>query len=67
LLDVSKGQQPNPINDNEINELKNLKKKVEYLKDQLEVAGDDHASDESEEDEDDEVAEIQPKKKNVKA
>jgi len=33
LLDVSKGKEPHPINDNEINELRNLRKKVEYLKD----------------------------------
>ena len=32
---MSKGQPPNPINDNELNELRNLKKKVDYLKDKL--------------------------------
>lgn len=63
---MSKGQQPNPITDNELNEMKNLKKKVEYLKDQLQEHDEDEHSEQSDDD-DDEVAEIQPKKKNVKA
>jgi hypothetical protein len=34
LIDKSKGlTDPKPLNDNEINELRNLKKKVDYLKD----------------------------------
>jgi len=49
-----------------LNELKNLKKKVEYLKDQLEDHEDAHSNESQEEEEDEEVHEIQPKKKNVK-
>ena len=30
---MSKGLTPSPVNDNELNELRNLKKKVDYLKD----------------------------------
>lgn len=70
LLDRSKGLDPKPITENELNELRNLKKKVEYLKDKLQEGqnldeDEDHNS-ESEEDDDD-VADFQPKKKNVKA
>jgi hypothetical protein len=36
LLDLSKGLQPNPMSDNELAETRNLKKKVEYLKDKVE-------------------------------
>jgi hypothetical protein len=67
---MSKGQVPNPITDNELNELRNLKKKVDYLKDKLEERGDgeEEAGHSGSEDEDEEeVAEVQPKKKNIKA
>lgn len=48
--------------------MKNLKKKVDYLKDQLEDQEGGQQSDESDEDEEDDiVAEVQPKKKNIKA
>lgn len=33
--DLAKGEKPNPLNDNEINELRNLRKKAEYLRDKL--------------------------------
>ena len=34
LLDKSRGlAEPKPLNDNEVNELRNIKKKVDYLKD----------------------------------
>jgi len=33
---MQRGVDPRPVNDNELNEIKNLKKKVDYLKDQLE-------------------------------
>mmetsp|Transcript_30052 Transcript_30052/g.22310 ORF Transcript_30052/g.22310 Transcript_30052/m.22310 type:complete len:84 (+) Transcript_30052:71-322(+) len=69
LLDMSKGQDPRPITDNELNELRNLRKKVDYLKDKLE---DEKGHEEgehtaSEDEDDDEVHEVQPKKKNIKA
>lgn len=56
---------PQPLNDNELNEIRNLKKKVDYLKDQLD--NDERHSDHSDEEEEEEVAEVQPKKKNIKA
>lgn len=62
---MSKGVTPQPVNDNELNELRNLKKKVEYLKDQIDEH--DEHSEHSDEEEDDEVHEVQPKKKNIKA
>jgi hypothetical protein len=40
---MSKGLTPNPVNDNELNELRNLKKKVDYLKDQIEDHDDAHS------------------------
>jgi hypothetical protein len=37
MIDLAKGiQTPIPMNDNEINDMKNLKKKVDYLRDQIE-------------------------------
>ncbi len=48
-----------PITDNEINELRNLRKKVEYLKDKLEEEKggyDDNSA--SDEEEDEEVADV---------
>ena len=67
LQEIKKGVDPNeikPITDNELNELRNLEKKVEYLKDQL---NDGHASQtESDEDSEGDVEDIQPKKKNIK-
>lgn len=62
---MSKGVTPQPVNDNELNELRNLKKKVEYLKDQIDEH--DEHSEHSDEEEDDEVHEVQPKKKNINA
>ena len=66
---MSKGMDPKPITDNELNKLRNLKKKVEYLKDKLQEGQNDeeeeHHSDSDEEEE--EVAEVQPKNKNTKA
>lgn len=60
MLDLSKGFEPKPISDNELNELRNLKKKVDYLKDKLQEGeadqDDDHS--ESDEDEEDEVMEV---------
>ena len=69
MTDLAKGiENPQPMNDNEINDMKNLKKKLEYYKDQME--GDDthhsHSEDEEEEEEDDDE-DVQPKKKNIKA
>jgi hypothetical protein len=55
---MSKGQVPNPITDNELNELRNLKKKVDYLKDKLLEKGDgedeedEHTGSEEEDEED---------------
>ena len=48
--------------------MKNLKKKVDYLKDQMDsngANGGDHTDSDEDEDEDEEVE--QPKKKNIKA
>lgn len=50
------------MTDNELNEMRNLKKKVDYLREQLEEADEGHESHSEEEEEDEEVAEIQPKK-----
>ncbi len=53
------------MTDNEINQVKNLKKKLDYLRDQV-IENHDKES-ESEEEEDEEVVEeLQPKKKNIK-
>lgn len=59
---------PEPITDNELYEMKNLKKKVEYYKDLLGEQDEEEAGTESEEDQesDDEVEDVQPKKKNIK-
>lgn len=66
FLDMQRGvNPPQPLNDNEINEIKNLKKKVDYLKDQLN--NEDHHSEHSDDEEEEEVADVQPKKKNIKA
>jgi len=67
LQEIRKGIEPNeikPITDNELNELRNLEKKVAYLKEQLNEE-DEHSKTESDES-DDEVEDIQPKKKNIK-
>lgn len=65
MVEKAKGNNnPVPLNDNEINELKNLKKKVEYYKDHLDCV-DDYHSDKSD-NEDSEEEEVQPKKKNIK-
>ena len=67
---MSKGQPPKPMSDNELNELKNLRKKVDYLNDKLNSmsgAQQEEGSEGSGGDSDDEqIAEIQPKKKNIK-
>lgn len=58
-----------PITDNEVNEIKNLRKKIEYYKEILneEVEGGPGSTNSSEEDEDEsEEEDIQPKKKNIK-
>ena len=68
LKEQHKGIDPadiKPITDNELNELKNLQKKVEYYKDMLneqdaELTPSEEGSD------DEEVEDIQPKKKNIK-
>ena len=54
-----------PITENELNEMKNLKKKIDYYKDEL---GDnnDAGAVTSEDDDSDEEMEIQPAKKNIK-
>ncbi len=68
LLELSKNkEEPKPITDQELAEIRNLSKKVEYLKSQLvEDTGDEEHS-ASEDEEDDDVDEIKPKKKGVKA
>ena len=57
------------MSDNQMNELKNLKKKVDFLKEQIHEEENDgentHSDDEEDQDED--VEDIQPKKKNIKA
>ena len=67
---MDKGVKPTdakPITVNEINEVKNLKKKVEYYRDLLNEKDMGDVTDESEEDSDDVLEEdIQPKKKNIK-
>ena len=65
---MSKGYSPKPITENELNEMRNLRKKVDYLKSKLEESG---ALEEPEEnsdnsnDEGDDDHEPSPKKKNV--
>ena len=70
LKEMDKGVKPTdakPITVNEINEVKNLKKKVEYYRDLLNEKDMGDVTDESEEDSDDVLEEdIQPKKKNIK-
>jgi cAMP-dependent protein kinase regulator len=67
LLDLSKGQAPKPITDNELNEIRNLRKKVEYFKAKLEEGGMEEEENSEQSEEEEEVGEVQPKKKNVKA
>jgi wobble nucleotide-excising tRNase len=65
LQEIQKGVPANeitPITENEINELRNLEKKVAYLKEKL---GDTGSQTESEGSEDEEVDIVQPKKKNI--
>jgi hypothetical protein len=67
LQEIKKGVEPSaikPITDNELNELRNLEKKVAFYKDQLNQDDDHSASDSNESS--DEVEEVQPKKKNIK-
>lgn len=67
LLEIKKGINPEQIKaitDNELAELKNLEKRINYNKEQL---NENNASQtESEPESGDEVDEIQPKKKNIK-
>uniref|UniRef100_A0A7S3IRJ4 cAMP-dependent protein kinase regulatory subunit n=1 Tax=Strombidium inclinatum TaxID=197538 RepID=A0A7S3IRJ4_9SPIT len=69
LKEFNKGVEPKeikPITTNEINELKNLKKKLDYYRDILqEYDNGDHTESDPEES-DEEVEDIQPKKKNIK-
>ncbi len=68
MIDLAKGiQTPIPMNDNEINDMKNLKKKVDYLRDQIEDEDEqENSHSEDEDDEDEDVDIVQPKKKNIK-
>lgn len=54
-----------PITDNELNEVRNLQKKMKYYQEMLGQGG-AQTTESSESDGDDEVDEIQPKKKNIK-
>ena len=66
LLELSKGVDDadiKPITDNELNEMKNLEKKITYYK---EILGEEMHVTESDEESDDFVDEIQPNKKNYK-
>ncbi len=64
LMELSKNKEkPCPVKDTEIQEIKNLTKKVEYLKSLLVDNDSDEHSEASDEEEDDEVEEIKPKKK----
>ena len=72
LKEYNKGVPPKeikPITSNEINELKNLNKKLEYYKDMLQEYDKHahHTSSEHDDESDEEVEDIQPKKKNIKA
>lgn len=56
-----------PITENELNEQRNLKKKIDYCKDLLgEGNQSDPVTSEEDDESDNEVEEIQPKKKNIK-
>jgi len=68
LLEHQKGMDPDdiqPITDNELNELKNLQKKVDYYKGMINEDAEHTPSDDD--GSDDEMEDIQPKKKNIKA
>lgn len=69
IAELSRGGDPNhiqAITDNELNELRNLEKKAAYLRDQ--IGHDDGEHTQTDEDEsEEEVDDIQPKKKNIKA
>lgn len=68
LLEAKKGvpvKEIEPITENELNELKNLQKKIDYYKDML-GNNDGGGAVTTEEDESDEEEEIQPQKKNIK-
>ena len=67
ISDLKKGvkeDQVQPVSDNDINELRNLKKKIEYYKELLGEA-DNNSQTESSGEEDEEVQDLQPKKKNI--
>lgn len=53
-----------PITENELNEMKNLQKKIDYYQDLL-GGNNDAGAVTSEEDESDDEEEIQPQKKNI--
>lgn len=68
LKEAKKGipvREIDPITENELNELKNLQKKITYFKDLL-GDGDGAAVTSEEEESDDEADEVQPQKKNIK-
>ena len=67
ISDLKKGVKEDkvePITDNDMNELKNLKKKIEYYKELLGQT-DEASQTESSGEDDDEVQDLQPKKKNI--
>ena len=67
LLEAKKGvpvKEIEPITENELNELKNLQKKIDYYKDML--GNNEGGAVTTEEDESDEEEDIQPKKKDIK-
>lgn len=71
---MSKGDHdPKPLTDHEINEMRNMKKKVDYLKDQLDIephkkgTGQYDSGSQTESDKDDEDSEEEERQKAVKA
>ena len=69
LVEAKKGipvKEIEPITENELNELKNLIKKLDYYKDILGDKDGGGAVTTEEDESDDEAEEIQPKKKNIK-
>lgn len=66
LLEYQKGGNITPITDNELNEIKNLTKKIDYYKELLGENKGNETESSNNSDDDDEVEDIQPKKKNIK-
>ena len=67
LKEFHKGVEPGeivPITENELNELKNLQKKIEHYKDVLNERDGEQTP--SEDESEDDVEDLQPKKKNIK-